>query len=129
MEETHQRYSVHKEFGDRRKDVISARTYFYAGEVECDKNADIFCNCIDAVAEATNGRGFTAIKLTALGRPQLLLKISENIVHTQNFFKAITGSNYENLVLSKISEDDLSRRLSEFGIKADTKIINEWFKV
>lgn len=110
-------------------DVISARTYFYAGERECDANADIFCNCIDAVAEATNGQGFTAIKLTALGRPQLLLKLSETIAQTQNFFKAITGSNWENLVLSRISEDDFLRRLTEFGIKTDSKIVNDWFKV
>ncbi|KAI6234628.1 Proline dehydrogenase [Aphelenchoides fujianensis] len=130
LDETHQRYSVHKEFGDRRVDVVSARTYFYSGERECDKNADIFCNCIDAVAEATNGQGFTAIKLTALGRPPTAaLKLSETIAQTQNFFKAMTGSGWENLVLSKISEEDFERRLSEFGIKTDSKFVKDWFKM
>jgi proline dehydrogenase len=30
---------------------------------------EIFLKCIDAVAGATHGTGFAAIKLTALGRP------------------------------------------------------------
>ncbi|CAD5219666.1 unnamed protein product [Bursaphelenchus okinawaensis] len=129
VDATHQRYSVHKEFGDRRVDVVSARTYFYQGERECDKNADIFCNSIDAVKEATKGQGFIAIKLTALGRPQLLLKLSEMIAQTQHFFKALTGSTWENMVLSKISEEDFLRRLKEFGIRTDSKFVKEWFKM
>ncbi|CAD5226780.1 unnamed protein product [Bursaphelenchus xylophilus] len=129
VDATHQRYSVHKEFGDRRVDVVSARTYFYQGERECDKNADIFCNSIDAVKEATKGQGFVAIKLTALGRPQLLLKLSETIAQTQHFFKALTGSTWENMVLSRISEEDFQRRLKEFGIKTDSKFVKEWFKM
>ena len=124
---THQRYTVHKEFGDRRVDVISARTYFYAGETECDKNVEVFCNCIDAVAETTKSQGFIAIKLTALGRPQLLLKLSETIAQTQNFFKAITGSTWENLVLSRLSEEEFMKRLEEFGIKID--FVKDWFKI
>uniref|UniRef100_A0A914YTR0 Proline dehydrogenase n=1 Tax=Panagrolaimus superbus TaxID=310955 RepID=A0A914YTR0_9BILA len=129
IEATHQRYTVHKEFGDRRVDVINARTYFYTSEKECDKNVEVFCNCIDAVAEATRREGFTAIKLTALGRPQLLLKLSETIAQTQNFFKALTGSTWENLVLGKISEDKFLKRLKEFGIKTDSKMVQEWFKM
>lgn len=125
---THQRYTVHKEFGDRRVDVVSARTYFYASERECDKNVEIFCNSIDAVAEATDGRGFAAIKLTSLGRPQLLLKLSEAIAQTHNFFCALTGSTYENLVLSRISENDFINRLEELGIKTESRFVKDWFK-
>uniref|UniRef100_A0A7E4VVN1 Proline dehydrogenase n=1 Tax=Panagrellus redivivus TaxID=6233 RepID=A0A7E4VVN1_PANRE len=128
IEETQNRYGVHKEFGDRRVDVVSARTYFYAGEHECDKNVEVFCRSIDAVAEATRREGFSAIKLTALGRPQLLLKLSETIAQTQNFFRVMTGSTWENLVLSKLSEDDFLKKLKEFGIKTDTKQVQEWFK-
>lgn len=97
---------------DAKKCSITVfRTYFYAGEEACDKNADIFCDCIDTVADITNGQGFMAIKLTALGRPQLLLKLSETIAQTQNFFKALTGSTWENLVLSRIDEDNFLQRL------------------
>ncbi|KAE9553790.1 hypothetical protein FO519_003011 [Halicephalobus sp. NKZ332] len=128
FEKTHKQFSVHKEFGDRRLDVVSARTYFYAGERECDKNVDIFCQSIDSVVEATGREGFAAIKLTALGRPQLLLKLSETIVQTRNFFKALTGSPWENFIMSKISEEDFLRKLKEFGIKVDSKQVKEWFK-
>lgn len=46
-----------------------ARTYFYLNEASCEKNMDTFLKSIDAVADATYGTGFVAIKLTALGRP------------------------------------------------------------
>lgn len=128
IEKTHERYSVHKEFADRRKDVVSARTYFYDCESQCDRNCDIFCRSVDAVAETTGGRGISAIKLTALGRPQLLLKLSESIAQTQNFFKAVTGSTWENLVLSKISEEDFLKKLKDFGVKIDSKMVQDWFK-
>ncbi|TMS38262.1 hypothetical protein L596_005027 [Steinernema carpocapsae] len=123
--ETHERYTVHKDFGDRRVDVVGARTYFYAGERECDRNRDIFLQSIDAVAETTRAQGWAAVKLTALGRPQLLLKISEMIAQTQNFYKALTGSSYENLVLSRMSHEDFIQRIKEFGIKADREQLRD----
>lgn len=57
------------------------------------------------------------------------MKLSETIVHARNFFKALTGSTWENLVLSKISREDLVHRLKEFGIKTDRGLIEEWFKM
>ena len=67
------RYQPHREFGDRRMGVTGARTYFYQGEMACEKNMEIFLRCIEAVATTTSTTGFAAIKLTALGRPQLLV--------------------------------------------------------
>lgn len=66
-------YSVDKSFADRRKNVQSARTYFYLNEATCEKNMETFVKCLEAVANSTFGTGITAIKLTALGRPQLLV--------------------------------------------------------
>lgn len=69
-------FSVDKSFADRRYKVNSARTYFYLNEATCEKNMEIFIRCLEAVANSTFGTGITAIKLTALGRPQLLVSFS-----------------------------------------------------
>lgn len=72
-EDDHQKYKPHIEFADRRMGVVSARTYFYSGEPECDKRLETFMHCIDAASGASDD-GFTAIKVTALGRPPLLVR-------------------------------------------------------
>ncbi|VDO86516.1 unnamed protein product [Haemonchus placei] len=100
LQGTQKQYAVHEEFADRRKDVVGARTYFYEGEETCDRNRDIFMETIDAVAKVTHGEGFAAIKATALGRPTLLLKLSEELV----------------------------KKLQDFGVKADSKQVRDWFK-
>ncbi|WKY03529.1 hypothetical protein Q1695_004915 [Nippostrongylus brasiliensis] len=119
-------YAVHEEFADRRKDVVSARTYFYEGEEVCDRNRDIFMETVDAVAEATRGEGFAAIKVTALGRPTLLLKLSESIAQTHNFFKTLTGE--QQIQFSRLGEENLVEKLKGLGVKADSKTIRNWFK-
>lgn len=73
------RYQQSADFADRRKYLPAARTYFYHGESQCEKNLEIFFKAIEAVAETTGNTGFAAIKLTALGRPRLLMKLSKII--------------------------------------------------
>lgn len=80
---------------DRRKNVDSARTYFYINEPNCDKNMDIFINCIQGVSAF--GSGITAIKLTALGRPQLLLQISEVIMKARTYIIEMSGGKNHNI--------------------------------
>ncbi|KAL6740353.1 hypothetical protein Aduo_013716 [Ancylostoma duodenale] len=126
LQDTRQKYAVHEEFADRRKDVVSARTYFYEGEDVCDRNRDIFMETVDAVASATQGEGFAAIKATALGRPTLLLKLSESIAQTHNFFKTLTGM--EKIQFSRLSEEELVKKLKEFGVKTDSTAVRDWFK-
>lgn len=60
---------------------IHFRTYFYLNEAQCEKNTTTFLKSIDAVAGATGGTGLAAIKLTALGRPQLLVRVSLTELH------------------------------------------------
>lgn len=81
---------VHKEV-DRKANLNSARVYLYQGEKECDNNMDTFINCIDAVKGSTGGTGFSAIKITALGRPEILLRLSECLEKTRRYYQQITG--------------------------------------
>lgn len=43
-------YNVNKTFADRRYKVQSARTYFYLNEATCERNVEIFMDCLHAVA-------------------------------------------------------------------------------
>lgn len=86
----HARYQPHSEFADRRMNVYSARTYFYEGESECDRKMGIFVKCIDAAGYASKD-GFAAIKLTALGRPHILLRVSQILNQTQHFFDQLAA--------------------------------------
>lgn len=80
----------HKEI-DRTHNLNSARTFFYQGEAECDANMKVFIDCIDAVKGSTGGTGFAAIKITALGRPEILIRLSECIEKTRRYYTQITG--------------------------------------
>lgn len=65
--------------------TISARTYSYIDELHCDLNLEVFEKCVMAVHKVTP-EGFAAIKLTALGQPKLLERMSTTIVEIRNFF-------------------------------------------
>jgi proline dehydrogenase len=71
-----------------RTGILSARTYDYAGEAECDANARICESCIVAAGAKGDGQGFAAIKLTALGKPELLEHLSKILTETKRLFVA-----------------------------------------
>lgn len=120
-------YQPQKEFADRRKFRAKARTYFYLNEAQCEKNMDIFLKAIDTVAGVTEHTGFAAIKLTALGRPQILLQLSEVIARTKILFTEITGK--ERMAMSQISPEDFQERYAKrFNLKLDSPELKEWFK-
>jgi len=68
---------------------ISARTYDYKGERLCDANVDIFLKAIHGVRDATPN-GFAAIKLTGLGNPVLLERMSTCLVQMTELFRRLT---------------------------------------
>ncbi|XP_052801193.1 proline dehydrogenase 1, mitochondrial-like [Mya arenaria] len=134
----HQRFKPHYEFGDRRKGVISSRTYFYEGEEQCDKNMQIFLDAIDGVADATNKTGFCAVKLTALGRPQLLLQMSDALVSARTFFDKLTmeaGTEDKYMVELRdnftrgFKEDEFLVKLREMGVKVSEEDCHKWFSI
>ncbi|CAB4000513.1 proline dehydrogenase 1, mitochondrial-like [Paramuricea clavata] len=93
-------FQLNKDFADRRKKVISARTYFYEDEHKCDVHLETFLNCIDAVGYASEN-GFAAIKLTALGRPQLLLRLSEILYQTKYHFDQMASQCAEGRIINR----------------------------
>ncbi|XP_032394713.1 proline dehydrogenase 1, mitochondrial [Etheostoma spectabile] len=122
------KYKAHRQFGDRRGGVISARTYFYADESKCDNQMETFINCIRASGGAS-ADGFSAIKMTALGRPQFLLQFSEVLVKWRQFFNFLAeqqGKSEMMLLEQKLELEQLKESLTKMGIGAKNDIEN-WF--
>ncbi|XP_017109742.1 proline dehydrogenase 1, mitochondrial isoform X1 [Drosophila bipectinata] len=129
-------YHVDKSFADRRYKVSSARTYFYLNEATCERNMEIFIKCLEAVSEddrkapravatgATFGTGITAIKLTALGRPQLLLQLSEVIMRTRGYMEEMVGGQGNVLTHHKTIKD-LEKYYASLG---DNKNVKDFLK-
>uniref|UniRef100_A0A665U3B1 Proline dehydrogenase n=1 Tax=Echeneis naucrates TaxID=173247 RepID=A0A665U3B1_ECHNA len=122
------KYKAHRQFGDRRGGVISARTYFYADEAKCDKQMETFINCIKASGGAS-ADGFSAIKMTALGRPQFLLQFSEVLVKWRQFFNflaALQGKSEMMILDQKLELEQLEASMIKLGVGAKNDIAN-WF--
>jgi proline dehydrogenase len=62
-----------------------ARIYDYKSEKQCDHHVEIFKNCIRSVRDVSP-HGFAALKVTALGNPVLLERMSTIIVEVKKFF-------------------------------------------
>uniref|UniRef100_A0A672FWM3 Proline dehydrogenase n=1 Tax=Salarias fasciatus TaxID=181472 RepID=A0A672FWM3_SALFA len=122
------KYKAHRQFGDRRGGVISARTYFYADEAKCDNQMETFINCIKASGGASTD-GFSAIKMTALGRPQFLLQFSEVLVKWRRFFNFLAaqqGKSNMTVLEQKLELEQLKESLAQLGV-GDKDDIENWF--
>lgn len=62
-----------------------AREYSYESEAACSRHVEVFRSCIRSVANISPD-GFAAIKVTALGNPVLLERMSVAIVEIKNLF-------------------------------------------
>ncbi|XP_017777258.1 PREDICTED: proline dehydrogenase 1, mitochondrial isoform X2 [Nicrophorus vespilloides] len=113
--ESLKQYSVDKTFADRRYKVQSARTYFYLNEATCERNMETFLKCLEAVAGSTYGTGITAIKLTALGRPQLLLQLSEVIMKARKYMTEIVGGE-GNVLSHHTTREELEKKIRDANI-------------
>ncbi|XP_074776850.1 proline dehydrogenase 1, mitochondrial isoform X2 [Athene noctua] len=127
-EQREKQYRAHRGFGDRRDGVISAHTYFYADEAKCDQHMEAFLHCIDA-SSGSSENGFSAIKLSALGRPQFLLQFSEVLVKWRRFFHQMAaeqGQAGRAVLEMKLEAEKLQEALANLGIatKAESQ---HWF--
>nr|XP_036849537.1 proline dehydrogenase 1, mitochondrial isoform X4 [Manis javanica] len=121
-------YQAHRAFGDRRDGVISARTYFYASEAKCDSHMETFLRCIEASGGASDD-GFSAIKLTALGRPQFLLQFSDVLTRWRRFFHQMAAEQGKAGLAAmdtKLEVAVLQESVAKMGIASRTEIEN-WF--
>ncbi|XP_071391475.1 LOW QUALITY PROTEIN: proline dehydrogenase 1, mitochondrial [Centroberyx affinis] len=115
------KYKAHKRFGDRRGGVTGARTYFYADEAKCDQHMETFLKCIKA-SGGSSMDGFSAIKMTALGRPQFLLQFSEVLVKWRRFFTFLAaqqGKHDMEALEQKLELQQLQEFLTRLGAKGD----------
>lgn len=96
----------------------NVRMYDYESEANCDRHLETFRKCIQAVGNLQQD-GFAAIKVTALGNPKLLVRMSRAIVEAQNLFAKFDedGDGF-------ISLDEFERGLDIFFI--DKENIHPW---
>ena len=80
---------------NRAKTVYKIKSQEFGGDDKRNKNVGNFIRCIDSVNELTEGTGFAAVKITALGRPSLLMKISEVLVNDEDSYHFIQDHDQE----------------------------------
>ncbi|NWS16745.1 PROD dehydrogenase, partial [Pachyramphus minor] len=127
-EQKEKQFQAHHGFGGHHGGVTGAHTYFYADEAKCDQNMETFLRCIDA-SSGSSEDGFSAIKLTALARPQFLVRFSEVLVKWRRFFlqmAAEQGQAGRAVLDMKLEVEKLQEALANLGIvtKAESQ---EWF--
>mmetsp|Transcript_78327 Transcript_78327/g.227242 ORF Transcript_78327/g.227242 Transcript_78327/m.227242 type:complete len:572 (+) Transcript_78327:110-1825(+) len=69
-----------------RKLHHSAREYSYEDEDQCDRHVEVFQKCINDAASLSKD-GFAAVKVTALGNPKLLSRMSQAIIESKRLFQ------------------------------------------
>ncbi|KAI7813060.1 putative proline dehydrogenase 1, partial [Triplophysa rosa] len=119
-------FIAHGRFGDVSEGVTSAPTYFYADETKCDQRMETFMKCIKA-AGGSSEDGFSAIKMTALGRPQFLLQFSEVLVKWRRFFSFLAakqGKDDVEVLEQKLDQERLQACLASLGAEGN---IQGWF--
>lgn len=67
------------------QDTVVARTYEYEDEASCDRHMATFEYSITSAA-TQQGTGFAAVKMTALGKPQLLERVSGSLNAIKGLF-------------------------------------------
>jgi len=109
---------VQPKLGLSARGVVTAREYDYESEAQCDQHVSTFLQCINDVN--TDNRGgedirYAAIKVTALGNPKLLARLSTAIVEAKRLFS-----------IFDMDDDGLiSRDEFEFGYKYVTGCLPE----
>lgn len=101
-------------------DLITAREYDYESEAQCDQHVSTFLQCINDVAASNTEQehpGYAAIKMTALGNPKLLTRLSNAIVEAKRLF-SVFDLNGDGI----ISRDEFEVGYNCFFVDGDVRI-------
>ena len=72
-----------------KQGIISARSYEYEDEQKCEMNKDI---SMKAIEEASHQKqGFAAVKMSSLGKPELLEHVSTCLHAVRRLFRSFSG--------------------------------------
>lgn len=99
-----------------QENIPKVRVYDYESEAKCDRHVDTFVKCIHDV-QNLDADGFAAVKVTALGNPKLLERMSRAIVEAQTLFAKFDENN-DGLV----SRDEFERGFRLFFKDEDSKL-------
>lgn len=107
------------------------RVYDYESECKCDRHVATFKQCIKAVSDLQPD-GYAAIKVTALGNPILLERMSRAIIEAQNLFAkfdvngdgTIGREEFEHgfELFFRVDDDKLKRMLAQISSDADGNV-------
>jgi len=114
---------------EEREDEVVARTYSYEGEKKCDAATKVFEQCIRTARDAAleGSRPFAAIKLTALGNPLLLKRMSIMAVEQFRLFSRIDAKVNPGQATGVLTLPKFKRGFSEyFDVK--TSFVEELFE-
>jgi len=101
-------------------ETYNARTYDYESECNCDRHVESFLACISAassIASKTNTKSFAALKVTALGNPLLLERMSSAIAEARNLF-----TKFDTNKSGKISRSEFEEGYRLFFKDAEEKL-------
>eukprot|EP00980_Cylindrotheca_fusiformis_P020665 scaffold7703_cov127-Cylindrotheca_fusiformis.AAC.14 len=93
-----------------------AREYDYESEAKCDQHLETFMQCINDVAAGSKD-GYAAVKVTALGNPKLLSRMSQAINEAKRLFQMFdkNGDGF-------VSRDEFKRSYKRFFYDDDETI-------
>ena len=102
---------------DLRTSTVVARTYRYEDEEACDERMKHFLESIKGASSDDDKQGFAAIKLTGLGNPLLLERVSRALLAVRDLFQ-VMDENQDGL----IDKAEFARVCNRLFTDSDEKI-------
>lgn len=109
---------------DLRTSTVVARTYRYEDEEACDERMEHFMESINGASRDDDQQGFAAIKLTGLGNPLLLERVSRALLSVRDLFQ-VMDENQDGMV----DREEFIRVCSKLFTSSDEKILEEFARM